>query len=32
MPIALRILPVGEEALRRDEGEVITCPRHTDIE
>ena len=32
MPIALHILPVGEEALRHEERSDVLRPRHRDVE
>src|SRR5271166_2997050 len=32
MTIALRGLPMGEEALRRQEMQIVLCPRHSDVE
>lgn len=32
MAVALGVLPVREEALRGDEGKIVKCPRHSDIE
>ena len=32
MPVALRTLAVGEEALRYDQMKIVLCPRHGDVE